>query len=75
MKELHKENANLNGELKKVRATSAKDAEMLRSVDDMRRQVAELDESNKSLTRINERLSSEAAQATSQMIAMSRKRT
>ena len=65
--ELRKENANLNGELKKARATSAKDAEKLRSVDDMRRQVAEFEETHKSLIRINERLSGEAAQATSEL--------
>ena len=67
VKELHKENANLNGELKKARATNAKDAEKLRSVDDMRRQVAEFEETHKSLIRINERLSGEAAQATSEL--------
>ena len=67
VKELRKENANLNGELKKARATNAKDAEKLRSVDDMRRQVAEFEETHKSLIRINERLSGEAAQATSEL--------
>lgn len=67
VKELRKENANLNGELKKARATNAKDTEKLRSVDDMRRQVAEFEETHKSLIRINERLSGEAAQATSEL--------
>ena len=67
LKDLQKENANLVGELKKARDVSARDAEKVRSVDDLRRRIAEFEETHKSLVRINERLAGEAAQATSEL--------
>ncbi|MDQ0375993.1 hypothetical protein [Cellulomonas humilata] len=67
LKDLEKANSHLVGELKKTQDSRAKDEEKLRVAQDLRLQVSEVDAENRSLTRINERLTAEATEATSEL--------
>lgn len=67
LKDLEKENSNLAGELTKSQDARANDQEKIRIAQDLRLKVSEFEAENRSLIRVNERLTAEATEATSEL--------
>ena len=67
LRELESEKVRLSGELTKLREIRVQDEAALRDAQALRLHVSDVESENQTLTRINERLSGEAAQATSEL--------